>query len=96
MSIVNQCNKKDVKVVGFATDCDSRYLRSMRLLMGFFADIPNQQIHLRDDAFCVDIPKVILILYGSTFSHATLFFLYSAVLELVLYEKSSTCRVLPG
>jgi hypothetical protein len=61
MSIVNHCNEKNVKVVGFATDCDSRYLRSMRLFMGFFADMPNQQIHLRDDAFHVKIPKVISI-----------------------------------
>ncbi len=33
MNIIHRCNEKDVKVVGFATDCDSRYLRSMRLLM---------------------------------------------------------------
>lgn len=59
MNMVNRCREEGVKVVGFATDCDSRYLRSMRLLMGFFADLPNQQIHLRDDAFHVDTPKVI-------------------------------------
>lgn len=59
MSMVNQCDKKGVKVVGFSTDCDSRYLRSMRLLMGYFADLPNQHFHLRDNAFYVDIPKVI-------------------------------------
>ena len=59
MSIINQCDKKGIKVLGFSTDCDARYLRSMRLLMGFFADMPNQQFHLRDNAFCVDIPKVI-------------------------------------
>ncbi|CAM2715848.1 unnamed protein product, partial [Rotaria socialis] len=40
-----------------STDCDVRYLRSMRLLMGFFADMPNQQFHLRDNAFYIDIPK---------------------------------------
>lgn len=61
MNIVNQCNEKKVKVVGVSTDCDPRYLQSMRLFMGFFADMPNQQIHLRDDAFHVKIPKVISI-----------------------------------
>jgi hypothetical protein len=61
MNIINQCNEQGVRVVGFATDCDSRYLRSMRLFMGVFADMPNQQIYLRDDVFHVDIPKVILI-----------------------------------
>jgi hypothetical protein len=60
MSIVNRCDKENVKVVGFSTDCDSRYMRSMRLLMGFFADMPKQQFHLRDNAFDVDLPKVIL------------------------------------
>ena len=62
MSMVNQCDKKGVRIVGFSTDCDSRYLRSMRLLMGYFADMPNQQFHLRDNAFYVDIPKVISLI----------------------------------
>ncbi|CAF3794118.1 unnamed protein product [Rotaria sp. Silwood1] len=30
----------------------------MRPFMGFFADMPNQQIYLRDDAFRVDTPKL--------------------------------------
>ena len=59
-NIINQCDRKGIKVLGFSTDCDARSLRSMRLLMGFFADMPNQQFHLRDNAFCVDIPKVII------------------------------------
>jgi hypothetical protein len=59
MSIINQCDKKGVKVLGFLTDCDPCYLRSMRLLMGYFANMLNQQFHLRDNAFLVDIPKVI-------------------------------------
>ena len=61
MNIINTCNEQGVRVVGFATDCDSRYLRSMRLFMGFFADMPNQQIYRRDDAFHIDVPKVISI-----------------------------------
>ena len=61
ITIINQCDKNGVRVVGYSTDCDVRYLRCMRLLMGFFAEMPNQQIHLRDNAFHVDIPKVILL-----------------------------------
>jgi hypothetical protein len=62
ISIINQCDKNGVKVVGYSTDCDVRYLRCMRLLMGFFADMPNQQYHLRDSAFDADIPKVISLI----------------------------------
>jgi hypothetical protein len=62
MNIINQCDKKGVKLVGYSTDCDARYLRAMRLLMGYFADMPNQQFHLRDNAFHVDIPKVISLI----------------------------------
>ena len=58
ITIVNRCNEKDVKVVGFSTDCDPRYLRSMRLFSGFFADMPNHQIHMRPDVFHIDVPKV--------------------------------------
>ncbi|CAF3644096.1 unnamed protein product, partial [Rotaria sp. Silwood2] len=42
MSVVNHCNEKHGRVVGFATDCDPRYLRSMRLFKGFYADMANQ------------------------------------------------------
>ena len=59
ITIINQCDRKGVKTVGCSTDCDARYLKSMRLLMGFFADMPNQQFHLRDHAFTADVPKVI-------------------------------------
>ncbi|CAF4801692.1 unnamed protein product [Rotaria sp. Silwood1] len=33
----------------------------MRPFMGFFADMPNQQIYLRDDAFRVDTPKATML-----------------------------------
>ena len=58
ITIVNQCEIEGVKVIGFASDCDPRYLRSMRVLMGFFVDAPNYQFHVNDNAFSVIIPKV--------------------------------------
>jgi hypothetical protein len=58
-NIVNQCDKNNIKLIGYSTDCDSRYIRAMRLMMGFFANMPNEQLHLSDNAFCVNIPKVV-------------------------------------
>ncbi|CAF3917309.1 unnamed protein product [Rotaria magnacalcarata] len=57
VNIVNECTKNGAKLVGFATDCDSRYLRSIRLLMGFFSNMPKQQFHQHENAFHVDIPQ---------------------------------------
>ena len=74
INMINRCNEKKVKLVGFSTDCDPRYLRSMRLFSGFFADMPNQQIHMRHDAFHVDIPKVVFnSLNHSSFSYCFLY-----------------------
>ena len=42
--MVDECAKKGINLVGFATDCDCRYLRSMRLLMGFFCKYAKSQI----------------------------------------------------
>ena len=76
MNIVNQCNEKNVKVVGFATDSDSRYIRSMRLFTGFFADMPNQQVHLRNDAFHVKISQGISIFRIIERFHTVFLFCY--------------------
>ncbi|CAF4188621.1 unnamed protein product [Rotaria magnacalcarata] len=56
VNMVDECVKREINLVGFATDCDSRYLRSMRLLMGFFATMLNQKFHQRKNAFHVNIP----------------------------------------
>ena len=58
VNMVDECAKKEINLVGFATDCDCRYLRSMRLLMGFFANMPNHKFHERKNAFNVNIPSV--------------------------------------
>ncbi|CAF1143938.1 unnamed protein product [Rotaria sordida] len=58
VNMVDECVKREINLVGFATDCDSRYLRSMRLLMGFFATMSNQKFHQRKNAFHVNIPPV--------------------------------------
>lgn len=74
MNMINRCCEQKVKLVGFSTDCDPRYLRSMRLFSGFFAEIRNHHVHMRNDAFHVDVPTVIFL----RFYHSSLlsYFLY--------------------
>lgn len=61
-NMVNECLKKDIKLIGFATDADTRYLKAMRLLMGFFAHMPDQQFLQGDNTFRAAIPRVSSIL----------------------------------
>ena len=65
ISIVNHCENKGVKMIGFASDCDPRYFRSMRVLMGFFVDAPNHQFHMNSNAFSVIVPEVSLVRWMS-------------------------------
>ena len=44
-------------VVAYSTNCDTRYLLSMRLITGFFAKYNNVAIHDRVDALEIDVPK---------------------------------------
>ncbi|CAF3392878.1 unnamed protein product [Rotaria sp. Silwood2] len=49
--------KSNVRIVAFATDCDPRYLLSMRLATGFFAKCLNTSICNRNDVLDIDLPK---------------------------------------
>ena len=49
--------QSNVRVVAYSTDCDTRYLLSMRLVTGFFAKYNNVAIHDRVDALEIDLPK---------------------------------------
>ncbi|CAF1212167.1 unnamed protein product [Adineta ricciae] len=56
--IYNQCKQQNVNVVGFSTDCDSRYFKAMRLALGFFSRAPNVDLLTgNNDAFVIDIPS---------------------------------------
>ncbi|CAF2950946.1 unnamed protein product [Rotaria sp. Silwood2] len=48
---------KNVRIIGFSTDGDPKYLRVMRLITGFFASLPNIKLSSYRDAFHVNIPK---------------------------------------
>ena len=37
----NNCRAQNIRLVGFSTDCDPRYLKAIRLSLGFFARLPN-------------------------------------------------------
>ena len=48
---------QSIRIVGYATDADLRYLLSMMLVSGFFANLINSPITNHSLIFKVDIPK---------------------------------------
>ncbi|CAF3331070.1 unnamed protein product [Rotaria socialis] len=46
-----------VRVIGFSTDGDSRYLRAMRLCSRFFAELPNLNLFKYNDQLDIKIPQ---------------------------------------
>jgi hypothetical protein len=55
--IYNQCLVQGVRVIGFSTDADPRYLRAMRLITRFFADLPNLNLLKYNDNFQIKISE---------------------------------------
>ncbi|CAF2664021.1 unnamed protein product [Rotaria sp. Silwood2] len=55
--IYEETKKKCIRIIGFSTDCDSRYLRSMRIASGFFAFDIDHPFRYHTDAFKVNIPS---------------------------------------
>jgi len=57
LHLIEECGKRGIRIIGFSTDCDIRYLRAMRLITRFFASLPN--IPIRDDlnSFRVILPS---------------------------------------
>ncbi|CAM2728181.1 unnamed protein product [Rotaria socialis] len=75
--IYDECCKKQIRVIGFSTDADAKYLSAMRLTSGFFANLTNIKLHENDDAFKINIPP-----------HWTWFFLRSQ--QLFLFFQDAT------
>ena len=46
---------RGIRIIGFSTDGDPKYLRAMKLVLGFFASLPNMKISERSDAFEVSL-----------------------------------------
>ena len=55
--IFEKSRQSNVRVVACSTDCDTRYLLSMKLVTGFFAKYNNVAIRDRVDALEIDLPK---------------------------------------
>lgn len=56
LKMFDETSKRGIRIVGFSTDCDPRYLRAMRLVTNFFASLPNFTFRNRVDSFRVDLP----------------------------------------
>jgi hypothetical protein len=54
--IYEESKKQGVRIIGFSTDCDSRYLRSMRIASGLFASHIDHTFRTHADSFQVNIP----------------------------------------
>ena len=54
--IFNESLQRGVRIVGYATDCDSRYLRTMRLVTNFFASLPNYDLRKHPEVFKIHVP----------------------------------------
>lgn len=56
--LYDECKGRDIRVVGFSTDADPKYLKAMQLALGFFIRAPNiTLIDQQDVFFDVDIPR---------------------------------------
>ncbi|CAM4822591.1 unnamed protein product [Rotaria magnacalcarata] len=49
--IFNNSLQKNIRIIGFSTDGDAKYLRAMRLVSGFFASLPYFKLDERRAAF---------------------------------------------
>jgi hypothetical protein len=56
LKMIEECSERGIRIIGFSTDCDIRYLRAMRLVTRFFATLPNISIQDDPNAFRVTVP----------------------------------------
>ena len=52
-TIFDRFQEKSIRILGYSTDCDPKYLRSMRLVTGFFTSSSNPSIHYDGNIFLV-------------------------------------------
>ena len=101
IEIVEQSSKRNIRVVEFSSDCDPKFLRAMRLALGFFAHVPNISIERYPNTFAVDVPTewgwffstrtTILRLYARLSS-----FMHQAKQQVALSEGHSSSRSATG
>ena len=56
--LYDECKSRDIRIVGFSTDADPRYLKAMKLALGFFIRAPNIILaSQKDDFFDIHVPQ---------------------------------------
>lgn len=55
--IYEETKRRGIRIIGFSTDCDPRYLRSMRVASGFFVSDLDRRFQSHPDAFKINIPR---------------------------------------
>lgn len=55
LKIFDESLKRGIRIIGFSTDCDARYLRAMRVISNFFAHVPNYDFRKRSNVFTIDL-----------------------------------------
>ena len=55
--IFEECLSRGIRIVGFSTDGDPKYMKAMKLILGFFASMPNITLSDRSDAVQVSPPN---------------------------------------
>ncbi|CAM4929108.1 unnamed protein product [Rotaria socialis] len=53
--LFNQSLQRNVRIIGFSSDADPKYLPAMRLMSGFLGALPNFQVHQYPQAFQIKI-----------------------------------------
>ncbi|CAF3621841.1 unnamed protein product [Rotaria socialis] len=95
--IFEQSLLKSVRIVGFSTDGDPKYMRPMRLVTGFFTTLPNIKLDAYKDSFRVNIPEEWNWYFGCD-SHLFLCFQDATYLSTKLRNRllSRTAHMLIG
>ena len=56
LKIFEESLQRGVRIIGYSTDCDSRYLRTMRLVTNFFATLPNYDLRKHPQVLKIHVP----------------------------------------
>ncbi|CAF0898057.1 unnamed protein product, partial [Didymodactylos carnosus] len=55
--IYDQCCNSNIRIIGYSTDCDPKYLRAVRLASGYFAQLPNINLVNKAGVFKLNVPS---------------------------------------
>lgn len=55
--LFKEAEEKGVRIIGYSTDCDPRYLRAMRIASGFFVQYIDHRFQNHPNSFRINDPK---------------------------------------